>query len=170
MKQISKNIIEYIFHSCSKSAISLQPGRFGWSDRLGCCWRRSIFLCLPLHPTQWGFQLIHRLSLNRQMFLEKRGVYAWSEHCVHVQLWFFPVELYILKLGHLISTGLQVLSPHWRVLLLSFQMFFVGWEQFELALDDCSKSLVFETTANARQLGVFLVSWLLHFGWDHLLK
>ena len=34
MKQISKNIIGYIFHSCPKSW-TLQPGRFGGSDTLG---------------------------------------------------------------------------------------------------------------------------------------
>ena len=42
----------------------------------------------------------------------KRGVYAWSENCIQVQLRIFPVELYVLEIGHLIAASVQVLSPH----------------------------------------------------------
>ena len=67
--------------------------------------------CPPLHPTQWGFQLIPP-SINRHMYLEKRGVYAWSECCVHLHLRIFPVELYVFEIGQLIAASVQVLSPH----------------------------------------------------------
>ena len=49
-------------------------------------------------------------------------------------------------------------------------MFLVDWELWELGASDCPKIFAFETTANAGQLGVFVVSWLLNFGRDYLLQ
>ena len=43
--------------------------------------------------------------------LEKMGVYAWSEHCVHVQLWVFLCELYAFEIGQFITASVHVLSP-----------------------------------------------------------
>ena len=111
MKQYSKNIIGYIFHSCSRSATSLQPGRFRGSDRLGCCWR-SILLVL-LFVQRDG---VLNWSIAHQYIVKycwrKGGVKAWSEHCVHVQLWIFPVEFYVFEIGYLIAASVQILSPH----------------------------------------------------------
>ena len=46
----------------------------------------ALSLCSSSSNTM-GFQLIHHPSINRQMLLEKGGgVYAWSEHCVKVQM------------------------------------------------------------------------------------
>ena len=67
--------------------------------------------CLALHPTQWGFQLIHR-SKNCQMLLAKMGCLCLVWTMLQVQLWFFPVELYVLEMGELIAASVQVLSSH----------------------------------------------------------
>ena len=111
MKQISINIIGYIFPSWSKSAASLQPGRFRGSDRLGSCWRRSIFLVFFFVE----YNRVFNWSLHRKIVKSswrKGGVYAWSEHCVHIQLWIFPVEFYVFENGYLIAASVQVLSPY----------------------------------------------------------
>ena len=111
MKQISKNLFGYIFYSCSKSATSLQHGRFRGSDRLECCWRRSILLVFLFVQNNRVFNWsLHQKILNCSW--RKGGVYAWSEHCVHVQVWILPVELYVFEIGYLIAASVQVLNPH----------------------------------------------------------
>ena len=43
----------------------------------------------------------------------------WFEHCVHVKLRNFPVELHDFEIGYLIAASVQVLSPHTREYFVS---------------------------------------------------
>ena len=85
-------------------------------------------LCLALRPTQWAFQLIHP-SIKRQMLLEKKGCLClvWTLHpcpVVNILIWTL-----FLRDGTFDSYWCPSLEhPHCRLLLLSFPMFFVGWE------------------------------------------
>ena len=104
------NIIGYIGFSCSKSTTSLQPGSFRGSVRHGCCWRRSTLLVFLFVQHNGGFNWsLHRWFVK--WCWRKWGVYAWSEHCVHVQLWVFPGELYVFEIGQFIAASVHVLSP-----------------------------------------------------------
>ena len=131
MKQTSLNRIRNIFYSCSGSGISLQSGGFCGSDRVSCWWRRKRILPVLLF-TQHNRVFNWSQSLNRQIVKRcwrERGVYAWSEHCVHVQFWTFPVELYLFEIGDLIAASVQVLSPHtgeYFVFLISIVPFCFG--------------------------------------------
>ena len=73
--------------------------------------------CLPLRPTQWGFQLIPQ---SVKCSWRKGGVYTWSEHWI--QLWIFPVELYVFEVGQLIAASVLVLGPH------TGEYFFSHWK------------------------------------------
>ena len=111
LKQISKNIVGYIFYSCSRSATSLQPGRFHGSDGLVCWWRRRSILLVFLfvqHNGVFNWSL-HRYIVNCN---EKKGCLCLAWTLRLVQLWIFPVELYVFEIGYLIAASVQVLSPH----------------------------------------------------------
>ena len=163
MKQISKNLIGYIFHSCSKSATSLQPGRFRGSDRLGCCWRRSIVLVFLFVQYNRVFNW-SRPSINRQRQLEKR-------ECLCLVWTLRPVQLYVFEIGYLIAANVKVLSPHTGEYFVSHLhgslLVLSDWHLWQMIIQ---KILPLRQRQMPGSYGVFLVSWLLYFERDHLLQ
>ena len=84
MKQISKNIIGYIFHSCSLSSSS---------------------------SNTMGFSTDTSINKSSNVVREK-GVSMPGLNTVHVQLRIFTIQLNVFDIGYLIAASVQVLSPH----------------------------------------------------------
>ena len=123
--------------------------------------------CLPLRPTQWGFQMIRLPSTKSSNVVGEKGVSmpglntAPMSKCVFSQLncmssrsdtWYLLVS--------------KSWAPHWGVLRFSSPLSPLGSEWLELVADDYPKNLAFEAAAIAIELGTFLMSWLLNFGQD----
>ena len=101
--------------------ILLQKRDFNAAWEVPWIWETQVLMeeenspCVALHPTECVFNWSLLLPSPHRLFVKciwrKGGINSRSEHCVHVQLWIFPFELYVFGIGHLIAASVQVLSP-----------------------------------------------------------
>ena len=106
--------------------------------------------CLLHCPLLLGWQRLIP-SENRPRWFGKMGYqFHVDKHCPY-PLQDLPnrTQCFLDRIAPIPSRRYFVLQ-HWRVLILSFQMFHVGFELLELEASDCLKVLVFGTTTKTR--------------------
>ena len=116
--------------------------------------------CLPHRQILLSWQRLIP-SENRQRWMGKMGFqFQVKKHCPY-PLQDLPNWLQCLRdqIARIPSCRYFVLQ-HWRVLLLSFQMFPVGWEFCKLEVSDSPRTLVFRTAIKTRLPAEFPRSWL----------
>ena len=117
--------------------------------------------CLPHRQLLLGWPSLIPPSENRQRRMGKRGyLFQVDKHCPY-PLQDLPnwIQCLLNRIARIHSCRYLVLQ-HWRVLLLAFEMFPVGWELWELEVSDCPKNLVFGTATKTKLPVEFPGSWL----------
>ena len=165
------NETEFCIQSQAHFLFELLMGNFSvmWVFRLDAqtlVWLLLLELNSPcLHHLQlllgWPWLIPPLPSGNRQRWTEKTGYqFQVNKHCPYpLQDLLNSIQCLLYRIVRIPSCRCLVLQD-WRVLLLSFQLFLVGWDFWELEATDCPKILVFGTATRTKLPAEFPGSWL----------
>ena len=107
--------------------------------------------CLPHRQLLLGWQRLIPPSENRQRWNGKLGYQFQVDKHRPYPLQDLPNWIQCLLYRIVRIPSCRYLVPqHWRVLLLSIEMFIDGWELWELEASDCPKNLAFGTATKTK--------------------